>query len=386
FRVALKHLALHNKEALRKNLHLVPKFGRWDDLWVLLETSLKDDVAQLVKRQLIQDKKSERPSLLAKWMPSENASSYQTKKYAKILRQSYGVTPKQYRKLLSALRKRINLVETKLTEKNYKDIQYDKLPSKAGMIYRGAFFRNDLERYQEFLDSLEKGEVKVNAGTLYPNDIVGKILGGGWGWSRHSEQDIQLFEGQWKNLPDFIGENKESSIVMADVSGSMTGTPMNVAISLAMYIAERNKGVYRDHFLTFSSKPQLVKIQGSNIVEKVNNISSADWGMSTNIESALLTLLQVAVKNSLPKEEMIKKIYIISDMQFDSAIRGSNLNIFKEAERQFNMHGYELPSIVFWNVNAYDNQPMTMNEVGVQLVSGFSPSIMTQLLNSDGKT
>lgn len=326
-------------------------------------------------------------SLIGKWLPSLNASSYETKRYAKIIQEGLGLTPRQYRKMLSRLREEVNLVETKLTEKKYDEIQYDKLPSKAGMIYRGAFFRNDEERYRAFLDSLEKGEVKVNAGTLYPNDIVGKILGEGW-WERpnHSAQDIQLFEGQWRNLPDFIGENKENSIVMVDVSGSMYGTPMNVAISLAMYIAERNKGVYKNHFLTFSARPQLVKIQGSNIVEKVNNISRAEWGMNTNIESALLTLLRVAVKNNLPKEEMVKKLYIISDMQFDSAVRGSHVNIFKEAERQFNMHGYDLPNIVFWNVNAYGNQPMTMNELGVQLVSGFSPSIMTQLLNADGKT
>src|SRR5690606_10245032 len=134
----------------------------------------------------------------------------------------------------------------------------------------------DLERYQAFLDSLEKGEVKVNAGTLYPNDIVEKIMGHSWyGRSNHSAQEIQLFEGQWKNLPDFIGENKENSIVMADVSGSMYGQPINVAISLAMYIAERNKGLYKDHFMTFSASPQLVEIQGSNIVEKVRNISQA---------------------------------------------------------------------------------------------------------------
>lgn len=386
FRVALQHLASHNPEVLRKNLHLIPEFGRWDDMWVLLETRLREDVINLVRKQLLIDRNSENPSLLAKWMSSENASSPQTKKYARILREGLGGTPKQYRKLLSLLRKKIDLVETKLSEKRYQDIDYSKIPSKAGMQYRGTFFRNDLERYQEFLDSLTKGEVKVNAGALYPNDIVGKILGSHWSLPRHSEQEIQLFEGQWNNLPNFIGEKKENSMVMADVSGSMTGTPMSVAISLAMYIAERNQGAYKDHFMTFSSNPQLVRIQGSNIVEKVNNIHRAEWGMSTNIERALLKLLDVAIKNNLPQEEMIGKLYVVSDMQFNSAVRGSQVNIFKDVEHQFNLHGYELPNIVFWNVNAYENSPMTMNEAGVTLVSGFSPSILTQLLNSDGKT
>lgn len=181
FRVAMQHLALHHKESLKKNLALVPAFGRWDDLWVLLETGLKADVLAIVKRQLNADKKAEHPSLLAKWMPSENASSYKTKKYAKIMREHFGVKPKQYRKLLSELRAKLNLVETKLTDKRYGEIQYDKLPSRAGMIYRGAFFRNDEDRYKSFLDSLSKGEVKVNAKALYPNDIVGKILQSRWG-------------------------------------------------------------------------------------------------------------------------------------------------------------------------------------------------------------
>ncbi len=388
FRVALKHLALHNPESLKKNLHLISKFGRWDDMWVLLETGLKDDVIRLVRDQLLIDKESDNPSLLAKWLPSQNASSYQTKKYANIIQKGLKGTPKQYRKLLSKLRKQISIVETKITEKNYDAIDYSKLPSRAGMIYRQAFYRNDEERYIDFLASLTKGESKVNAGTLYPNDIIGKILGNGWSWSRprHPEQDIKLFEGQWKNLPNFIGENKENSIVMADVSGSMTGTPMNVAISLAMYIAERNKGVYKDHFMTFSARPQLVKIQGANIVDKVNNISRAEWGMNTNVESALLTLLNVAVKNSLPKDEMVKRLIIVSDMNFDMATRGANVCIFKNAEREFNEAGYKFPEITFWNVNASNNQPMTMNAQGVQLVSGYSPSILTQLLNNDGKT
>ncbi|AYP68241.1 hypothetical protein PQE75_gp238 [Bacillus phage vB_BcoS-136] len=387
FRLAIQHLSLHNEDVLAKNIHLVPQFGRWDDLWALLDNkSLRSVVADLVKRQLVVDKKSDNPSLLAKWMPSENASSYQTKKYAKILREHYGVTPKQYRKLLSELRKRISLVETKLTEKDYEAIEYDKIPSKAGMQYRQAFFRNDLERYQSFLDSLSKGEVKVNAGTLYPNDIVGKIFNGGWGVRYVSPQDIKLFEGQWQNLPNFIGEKSENSLVMADVSGSMHGTPMNVSVALAMYIAERNKGIYKDHFLTFTDQPSMVKIQGSNIVDKVKNIT-ARVGYSTNIQRALQTILDVAVKNQLSNDEVIKKLYIISDMQFDDySIGGNSVHIFKEMEKKFNNAGYDFPNIVFWNVNAYGNTQMTMNAQGVQLVSGFSPSILTQLLNADGKT
>lgn len=326
-------------------------------------------------------------SLIGKWLPSLNASSYQTKKYAKIIQESLGISPKRYRKMLSALRKEINLVETKLTEKNYEAIDYSKLPSKAGMKYRQAFYRNDEMRYQAFLDSLSKGETKVNAGVLYPNDIVGKILGGrSWCRPSISAQDIKLFEGQWNNLPNFIGEKSENSLVMADVSGSMSGTPLNVSIALAMYIAERNKGVFKDHFMTFSTRPSLVKITGSNIVEKVNNISRAEWSISTNIEKALQTILDVAVKNRLSDDEVVKKLYIISDMQFNQCARGADVHIFKSLKKDFERKGYTFPNIVFWNVNAHGNTPMTMNEQGVTLVSGFSPSILTQLLNADGKT
>ena len=388
FKLCLKHLALHNRDSLVKNLHLIPQFGRWDDMWVLLETDVKRDVAKIVERQLVEDKKADNPSLLAKWMPSENASSPVTKNYARILRATFGTTPKKYRQLLSTLRAKLNLVETKLTEGRYVDIAYDKLPSRAGMIYRGAFFRNDEFRYKSFLDSLEKGEVKVNAGTLYPNDIVGKILGNSF-YSRPtlSKQEIQLFEGQWNNLPNFIGDNVEDSIVMADVSGSMDGTPMNVSIALAMYIAERNKGAYHNHFMTFTDNPSMVKIQGSNIVDKIYNIK-ARVGYSTNIQKALQTVLDVAVKNRLSNDEILKKIYIISDMEFDNySIAGTSVHIFDEMKKRFKSQGYDFPNIVFWNVDArQSNSPMKMNDAGVQLVSGYSPSILTQLLDSNGKT
>lgn len=389
FKLAINHLAKHHKEVLAKNLHLIPEYGRWDDLLVLLDSPLRDVVVGIIGKQLVLDAEGI-PSLLAKWMPSENASSEDTKRHARILIKAFKTTPRKYRKMLSKLREQIGIVETLLTEKRYAEISYDKLPSVAGMKYRTAFFKNDEDRYRAFLDSLEKGEVKVNAGTLYPSDIVSKILDNYSGWGRPksvSAHEVQLFEGQWKNLPDYIGEKAENSLVMADVSGSMSGTPLNVSIALAMYIAERNKGVYHNHFMTFSTQPELVKIQGGNIVEKVQNISQANWDMSTNIERALATILEVGIRNNVPADEMVKKLYIISDMQFDQcARRNASQHIFKNLAEEFKAAGYTMPNLVFWNVNASANTPMTMNEFGVQLVSGYSPSIMTQLLNADGKT
>jgi hypothetical protein len=395
FRVALKHLALHNKEALRKNLHLVPKFGRYDDLWVLLETDLKDDVIDLVRKQLSLDKNVDHPSLLGKWLPSLNASSHKTKKYAKIIQEGLGLTPRQYRKMLSALRAKINIVETKLTERDYESIDYSKIPSRAGLIYRNAFYRNDRERYVKFLDNLIKGKAKINTKTLYPYDIVRKALEGYggrniWSWGKSKEltpQEIQLLDSQWNNLPDFIGERKENSIAVVDTSGSMAGTPIEVAISLGIYLAERNKGVFHNHFFTFSNKPQLQQIVGSNIVEKVRNLSNSDWGNSTNVEAVFRKILNVAVKNNLPQDEMIGKVIIISDMQFNHCTRGVDTHIFKQLEKDFNEAGYKMPLLTFWNVNAFQsNTQFTMNESGVELVSGFSPSIFKNVLSNVSKT
>lgn len=389
FRLALKQLASNNPQALSKNIHLVPEFGRWDDLWVLLEDkNLRSDVAKLVERQLVKDKKSENPSLLAKWMPSENASSPTTKKYARILREHYDVTPKQYRKLLSELRKKISLVETKLTEKSYDEIEYDKLPSKAGMIYRNAFLRNDEERYRGFLEQLSKGEKKINSGTLYPYEIVEKAMNTGYGYyGSIGREEIQLLDGMWNNLPDFIGDREENSIAVVDVSGSMSGQPMQVAISIGLYLAERNKGHFHNHFLTFSESPQLVTVQGTNIVEKVQNMKRSNWGYSTNIEATFNQILSVAVKNNLSSEEMIDKLYIISDMQFNRADRGADVHLFKHMEKRFESYGYKLPSLVFWNVDARnDNTPFTQNDFGVQLVSGFSPSIFKTLMSGEVTT
>lgn len=395
FRVVLKHLALHNPEVLRKNLHLVPKFGRYDDLWVLLETNLKDDVIDLVRKQLSLDKNVDHPSLLGKWLPSLNASSYKTKKYAKIIQEELKLTPRQYRKLLSSLRKKINIIETKLTERDYESIDYSKLPSRAGLIYRKAFLRNDGERYKAFLDSLSKENGKINTKTLYPYDIIHKALQGysgenvwrGWYEKDLTAEEIQLLDAQWNNLPDFIGERKENSIAVVDTSGSMGGTPMEVAISLGIYLAERNKGVFHNHFFTFSDTPKLQQIVGSNIVEKARNLSDSEWGSSTNVEAVFRKILKVAVENNLPQDEMINKVIIISDMQFNYCTRGVDTHIFKQLEKDFNEAGYKMPLLTFWNVNAFQsNTQFTIDENGVELVSGFSPSIFKNVLSNVSKT
>jgi len=390
FRVGIKHIAKFSPESVKKNIHLFSEFGRWDDILVLLDTPVKKDVIGLIYGQLTEDLMSvdrgEAPSLLAKWLPSANASSNKTKKLASVIQRGLGLSPKEYRKTLSLLRKEIGILETKITEKNYEDIEYDKIPSVAGLKYRQAFYRNDFEQYSEFLESLSKGEKKVNAGALYPYDIVSKIMQSEDYWFVDSgldsrEEERKLYEGMWNNLPNFIEED-ENSLVMADVSGSMYGRPIEVSISLAMYIAERNKGRFHNHFMTFSSEPALVEIVGEDIIEKVDNISEAEWGMSTDLYKALKKVLDIAVEDNLPQSELPSKLYIISDMQFDFAVDRKE-TVFQSAKKKYKEAGYELPTIVFWNVNGSSNSPATKNEYGVTLVSGCSPSILSFALNCD---
>lgn len=390
FNVAIEYLAKHHPESVKKNLLLFSEFGRWDDLLVLLNTSLKKDIVTLISFQLSIDINSDNPSLLAKWMPSENSSSTETKRFAHILIKEMGTTHRKYRKLLSHLRNKLDILETKLTNREYYRIDYSKLPSRAGMIYRTAFFKNDLERYEAFLEKLSNREVKVNSGTLYPYEIIEKILGNSIYSSYNGigdirEQEIKLFNGQWNNLPDYIDGRKENSIAVVDVSGSMTGTPMNVAISLGMYLAERIDGIFKNHFFTFSEKPELQEIIGDNIVEKAMNLRRSSWGFNTNIKMVFEKILKTAVANNISQEEMIDKVFIISDMQFDKAIRdGKSRRLFEVLKEEYEYYGYKLPNLVFWNVDARDgNLPFTKDENGVQLVSGFSPTIFSTLLGSE---
>lgn len=388
FRVAIRTLAYANPDAIRKNLEYIPNYGRWDDLLALLETPLKTDVVQMIRTQLVADKATENPSLLAKWMPSANASSKETKRKARQMIKLLNCTPRQYRKLLSLLRKKIDILETKITKGEYSKIDYSHTPSRAGMIYKNAFLRNDGIRYDQFLNDLSDGKVTVNAGVLYPNEIIKDLLDASYGYA-NMDKHIKLATGQWNNLPDFIGDKVENSLVMADVSESMNcmnGTPMQVSIALAMYIAERNKGAYHNHFMTFTDRPSIVEIKGDNIFEKVKSVKSRK-GYSTNIEKAIRVILDTAIDNRLSDDDIVKKLYIISDMQFDDySIKGTSKTVLEELKHEFEEAGYSFPEIVYWNVNSFSNSQATKDERGVQMVSGYSPSIMKDLLGSVGRT
>lgn len=376
FRQALRYLHTNRAALFTALIPLVPEYGRWDDL---MEFVGDKSVVTYVAKQLQNDREALRAdqpiSMLAKWMPSANTSSKETRALAYKWITALHMTPRDYRLTLSALRKRLNIVERAMSSGDWSSIDYSKVPSKASLIYRSAFGKRDTERYGAYLSAVEKGEAKINSGTLYPYELVGKYLNG------HALD--RTIEAQWSALPNFA-ESEDNALVIADVSGSMRGRPLEVSISLAIYFAERNRGIFHDYFLTFSTTPELTRVIGNNLREKVNNLSRANWDMSTNVQAAFNLILKTAVANQLPEAEMPKTLFIISDMQFDSAVSG--FTNFQAMKVSYAVAGYTLPKLVFWNVNASENKnaPVTELQEGVYLVAGSSAGVFKTVLT--GKT
>lgn len=380
FKTILQLLAKNRPEIIKNNLEIIPEFGRWDDLFCLLGTPLEEDVIKLITTQLEKDLKSDNPSLLAKWMPSINTSSKNTRKLAFKFMKKLGYNAKTYRKVLSKIREKLDLVETKITKKKYKKIDYSKIPSKAGLKYKTAFYRNDLEKYTEFIKAVNNGEVKINAKTLFPYEIVKKALFG-----NYQDEELAL-NAFWKNLPDYGNGKNINAIAVVDTSSSMTDCnylPITSAIALGIYFAERNKGPFANHFISFASRPQLIEIHGSNIVEKAKNIFYKSLVDNTNIEAVFNLLLDTAIKNKTPQSDMPERVVVISDMQFDCQICGEDdtVKLFDSIKTKWAKTGYKYPKLIFWNVNATPATfPMTIDDAGVQFVSGHSPVIFESIL------
>lgn len=378
FRIILAWLAKNHPQVVRKNISFIPEYGRWDDLFVLIGTQVESSMVELIKGQLGSDNGSDTPTLLGKWMPSCNTSSKAKRELAKFFMKQLNMREKGYRKLLSNLRNKIRIVESQMCRQKWGEIPYDKIPSRASMIYRKAFGRHDEARYKEYLEAVKKGEKKINVGNLYPYELCQRAI-------REEDETIEVM---WKNLPDYTGKG-ESAIVVADVSGSMTsgyGTsiaPIFVSTSIALYFAERNKGIFQNKFITFSGTPTLIEITGTTLKEKYETISHADWGGTTNLLGVFELLLRTAVKYKSNPEDMPKKIYIISDMEFDSGVDRSRTN-FENIDGMYADYGYTRPQLVFWNVcSRNDQQPVTMDDKGTFLISGLTPKIFEAMMKSE---
>ena len=386
FRVCYKWLCEEYPVVARENLELIPYYKRWDDvLYSTIGTSLFNNALAFCAAQLILDETCVIPSLCAKWMPSENCSSKESKAIANALRNRLDMSHKEYRQMLSKLRAGINIVERKMSAGKWNEIQYDKLPSKAGLIYKNAFAKHDYERYNAFANSKE---TKVNAATLNPVDIAHRAL-------FHlgmDKTDRAMLDKYWQNLKDYYNGREENGLCVVDVSGSMTGIPMEAAVSIGAYIAERGHGPFANHFITFSEQPKLVKFEGIDIVDKFNRCRCADWGQNTNIEAVFNLLLNNLKKGSVNPQDCPTRLYILSDMEFDRGLnlwRGSgnpekHLNtLLENIALKWKEAGYELPQLVFWNLDARSNN---IPAIGGRFsyVSGFSMSILEGVLS--GKT
>lgn len=400
FRVIMNYLAKQHTDIALVVMKLIPEYSRWDNLIMLIEcdnAEVVNEALLIIKTQLALDKMHMREgkpiSLLAKWMPSENASSKDTKNKATIIRKSLEWDSRRYRKTLSALRKYLDVVECKMSAKKWENIDYSTVPSKANIKYSNAFMRNDEERRKTYLESLKKGETKINASVLFPHDVVHKYSN--MGWSCNVKAYDEALEQMWKSLKD-IG-NIENTIVVADGSWSMTVqvdnnssvSALEVANALAIYCGERCSGEFKDKYITFSESPQLVDFTNAkSLHDKLEIAYKHDECANTNIEAVFDLILNTAINNRMTQDEIPQSVLILSDMEFDSCARshygGVNATLFDTISNKYAQYGYKLPRLVFWNLASRTGTiPVKQNDMGVALVSGFSANIIKLVLNGE---
>lgn len=388
FRTIIEYLSKHNPEvSFEKLIPLIPEYGRIDDLFCLMESGYETAVIAYIDIQLkedLRDMEEEKPiSLLAKWLPSVNTSSEASRTLGKKIAERLHMSQPEYRKTLSKLRKYMDVVEVKMSSGEFHSIRYESVPSRANLIYKKSFLLHDEERRKEYLNSLVKGESKINSGTLFPHEIV------------HSYGTRQLgydetLEQLWKHLPNTV-KNSGNTLVVADGSGSMTvpvGTggcsALSVANALAIYFAERNEGAFKDTYITFSRNPRIVDLsKGNSLKEKLQIAHTYNEVANTDIYKVFQLILNTAVENHMEQEQLPKNILIISDMEFDHCAENANANLFEEIKKQYHKRGYQLPRLVFWNVNSRTGTiPIKENGLGVALVSGFSIHIANMVMSN----
>ena len=373
FRQVLTHLENTNPADAARLLVKVPELGRWDDLFVFKTQPLKSQAFTMLGDAL-----RARNGLAAKWTPRKGDTAVEIRKF-------FGMTPKQYRKSLVNM---TSVVETQMCSGSWDSINYSHVPSVAHSRYKKAFGRHGTT-YAEYIAKLVKGEagVKINANAIFPHDVLkGRI--GGYGSSTWSKTELDAIEAQWNALPNYVGD--ASVLPLVDVSGSMTcaagdkiggTTCLEIAVSLGLYFADKNRGIFKDCMLTFSDRPALVRLKGA-INEKIDQMVSTDWGMSTNLHAAFNVILKTAVDNSVAPADMPATLIIFSDMQFNACVQNDD-SAMEMIERKFEAAGYSLPKVVFWNLNAGSNVPVKFDKKGTALVSGFSPAIAASVLGAD---
>lgn len=375
FRDAIAYLHKHgclDEDSLRRISARVPELGRWDDLFIFFDTAIENTVLNWITTKLVDG-----DGLCAKWMPREKNNPIIARKIMRYM----GWSPKQYRKRLVEATK---VVETQMCDNKWTEIEYGKVPSLASARYQKAFGRHDTAGYTAYLESLKKGEAKINAGAVYPYDVVKSVVHG----------NAQIANEQWKALPNFLEGDKSRTICVVDVSGSMTMwnfgnsfssnvkmnfSPLDVAVSLGLYLSERMEGPFKDHFYTFESCPKLIRVKGT-LSQKVEQMKESPWGGSTNLDAVFDHILTLAMSHELSDDDLPEQILILSDMQFNGCVR---FTAYESMKAKYAAAGYKMPKVVFWNINSHSNVPVSFDQKGTALVSGFSPSIMRAILKGN---
>lgn len=364
FRRLMQALEANHPAMLAKVLHLIPEYGRWDDLLIFSSPQFRLQAYSLINRALRSGN-----GLAAKWMPRKGT-------IARELRAYMNETPKRYRKLLVGL---TNVVETQMCANEWTSIKYDGVPSLAAARYQNAFNRHDEAGYTAYKEALKSGDAKINASAVYPYDVIKSVNRG----------DKEVALAQWEALPNFLGD--DFILPMVDVSGSMTCPAgdnknlscMDVAVSLGLYLADKQSGPFKDAFLTFSANSKIQMLRG-NLLEKLQQMHDSEWGMNTSIERAFREILRVAKNGNVSADQMPKYLLILSDMEFDSATSGTNASAMDLVTDMYYQSGYQLPKIVFWNLNARSgamgNFPVRFQKDGTAMISGFSPAILKNIL------
>lgn len=396
FRKAYLTLINYNIDIAIANMENILYYGRIDDLIDIAyhtdNKQFKDKTIEFVRHCLNEDfkamEKKQSISLLAKWLPSINASNKETIAKGRWLRQCLNMKESSYRKALSKLRAYLNIVEKNISNKDYDNIVYEQVPSQCMRRLRNAFHRNDLLRFSEYIENVKSGQAKINTKTNYPYEMIKPYLEQCYYHHKISKDMYdEVLETMWKNLPDYIKGEKLSIVPVVDTSGSMEGLPMEVAVSLGIYISERMNGPFKDKFITFSERPNMIDISDCNtLLDKTNKVVQSNWGMNTDIVKVFKLMLNTAVSYNLKQEDFPKQLLIITDMEFDSgATCYSNQlgTLFDNIKKEYTNHGYKLPKIVWWNVDARQNTfPMTSDDNCIY-VSGCSPSIMEAVIRGE---
>jgi len=394
FRIILNGLGHQHPTIAKELISLVPEYGRWDDLYSLMDGDLTEYVVDFIYQQLQEDcgnYLNKKPiSLLAKWLPKESTKKY--KKVYNILLKKFGMTPKEYRRIISDLRKYLDVVEVKMSANEWNKVNYNTIPSKANLLYKDAFLRHDKERRNEYLNDLKNGNnnAKINAKVLMPHEIVHRYMDK-YEWGDIDDFDESL-EQLWKALPNYV--NSESfSMFVRDGSYSMTTkigntniTCLDISTALAIYFSEHCKGEYKDNFITFSNRPKVIDLSNcSSLREKIEKCHAEDDCSNTDIYKVFKLILDTAVNNKYTQEQLPKNIVVVSDMEFDDATTTSDYQtLFETIQAEYLLHGYDLPRLVFWNVCSRTGAiPLKTNKNGVCLVSGFNPTIMDMVLSGE---